>query len=184
MPFCDTFLSNFIWANSFGYFLQIQHESDSLEMLNSICKIFLVKSETWFSVWSVPKFEVLSFCPARKFFLGHQVVFRLLFTSRTIYSFFAYYLDFFSLFKFSWVFATAFTFFLSTITHLIILFTHIVTSECTLSLRRRSMSSFTMQHFIAGWGWKYLNNDKCWGILFLTIMNTRTLPQLTHTIMI
>ena len=50
MPFCDTFLSNFIWANSFGYFLQIQHESDSLEMLNSICKIFLVKSETWFSV--------------------------------------------------------------------------------------------------------------------------------------
>lgn len=84
------------------------------------------------------------------------------FSFHTIYSFF----QTIYIFQCDYIFGI---FFVGT-TSLIIFYTYIWTSRCTLSVITRSMASSATRSFFAGFNCKYLNNGNCPDILILTII--------------
>lgn len=118
---------------------------------------------------SVPKFKSFIFCSAKKFFSFFLLSFR------TTYSFFHliyifFFLHYLHFFHTIYIFQSICNSFLLTITSSIILFVHVLTSECTIIHITKSMSFSTKRSFFSGLGC-YLHNENFRDILFLIIGN-------------
>ena len=114
--------------------------------------------------------KVSSFVQPKSFSPSFYFLSELLTVFFTLFTFFFFFLHYLHFFHTIYIFQSICNSFLLTITSSIILFVHVLTSECTIIHITKSMSLSTKRSFFSGLGC-YLHNENFRDILFLIIGN-------------